>query len=110
MKNLILILLVFGFNTFGYSYNDNDISYKSDISTDNPAFITSSVKNDNLENCVLGTINTAPEKSEVLKECTVRLNMTLENGTKIEGTVTFSDVSWLECATMQLGAWWDRNF
>lgn len=108
MKKFILILLVFGFNTFGYSYND--ILPKEEISIDNLDVITYGITNNNIGSCNLVTSYIVEEKSELVKDCEVRLNMTLENGTHIEGTVTFSDVSWWDCAKMQLGAWYTRNF
>lgn len=44
------------------------------------------------------------------KDCTVRLDFELEDGTTIQGEITFVDVSWWDCTKMQLAAWWERNF
>jgi hypothetical protein len=49
-------------------------------------------------------------KVQLLKDCTVKLDFKLEDGTKIQGELTFIDVSWWDCTKMQLGAWWARNF
>lgn len=49
-------------------------------------------------------------QAEKIKECTVKLDFELEDGTVIQGTLTFSDVSWWDCSKMQLVAWWERNF
>ena len=45
-----------------------------------------------------------------LKDCTVRLDFELADGTTIQGEITFVDVTWWECSKMQLAAWWERNF
>lgn len=108
MKNLILIFLVLGFNTFCYSSNDN--LPVEDNSIEKLVVHNSSIINHKIENCDFWTRSIIAEKSDLLKDCEVRLDMTLENGTKIEGTVIFSDVSWFDCAKMQLAAWWTRNF
>ena len=50
------------------------------------------------------------KNSILLKDCTVRLDFELEDGTTIEGEITFVDVSWWDCTKMQLAAWWERNF
>jgi len=50
------------------------------------------------------------EEVELLKDCTVRLDFELEDGTTIQGELTFVDVSWWDCTKMQLAAWWKRNF
>ncbi len=47
---------------------------------------------------------------ELLKECSVRLGFTLEDGTTIQGELTFVDVSWWSCTKMQFAAWWKRTF
>lgn len=50
------------------------------------------------------------EKVNLSKDCTVRLDFELEDGTTIQGELTFVDVSWWECTKMQFAAWWKRNF
>jgi hypothetical protein len=44
------------------------------------------------------------------KDCTVRLDIELADGTTIQGEITFVDVSWWDCTKMQLAAWWERTF
>jgi hypothetical protein len=51
-----------------------------------------------------------PKSFTSFKDCTVRLDFELADGSTIEGEITFEDVSWWECSKMQLGAWWARNF
>lgn len=48
--------------------------------------------------------------NNLLKDCTVRIDTELEDGTTIQGEITFIDVTWWQCTKMQLAAWWDRNF
>lgn len=50
------------------------------------------------------------EEVELLKDCTVRLDFELGDGTTIQGELTFVDVSWWSCTKMQFAAWWKRNF
>jgi len=95
MKKLTFILIVFSFITF--------------------SFASSNIPNE--LNCseyeVVKTTENAIENSEnsnLLKDCTVRLDFTLEDGTTIQGEITFVDVSWWDCTKMQLAAWWERNF
>lgn len=95
MKKLSILLLVFSFINF--SFASNFISYKN--------------SDGRLE--VLNTTENLAETSEnsiLLKDCTVRLDFELEDGTTIEGEITFVDVSWWDCTKMQLAAWWERNF
>ncbi|MDD3004387.1 hypothetical protein [Flavobacterium sp.] len=108
MKNLILILLVFGLSYSCFSNNENlSINYNL---IDNPSITPTFICKDNTVNGDLIIKSIVDEKSDVLKECEVRLDMKLEDGTTIVGTVTFSDVSWWDCSKMQLAAWWGRNF
>lgn len=44
------------------------------------------------------------------KDCTVKLDVKLSNGSTLTGELTFSDVTWWECTKMQVAAWWERNF
>jgi len=108
MKNLILILLVFGLNTFSYSYND--ISYKKNILIDNSAITTDHTTDHKAGNCDLILNHEAVEKSGLVRDCTLRLNMTTDDGTTIVGTLTFVGVSWFDCQKLTLVAWWTRNF
>ncbi len=48
--------------------------------------------------------------NDIRKDCTVKLDMKLENGSTLKGELTFSDVTWWECTKMQVAAWWERNF
>jgi hypothetical protein len=43
-------------------------------------------------------------------DCSVRIEIKLENGTTIQGVIVFEDVSWWDCKKMQLVAWLERNF
>ena len=51
-----------------------------------------------------------PTSNDLRKDCTVRLDKKLENGSTLKGELTFSDVTWWECTKMQVAAWWERNF
>jgi len=95
MKKLTFLLIVFSFITLGFASNG--------------------ISNEN--NCEkLRAINTTEsiaetsENSVLLKDCTVRLDFELEDGTTIQREITFVDVSWWDCTKMQLAAWWKRNF
>lgn len=50
------------------------------------------------------------EATSQRKDCTVRVDFELEDGSTIQGEITFVDVSWWDCTQMQLFAWWKRNF
>lgn len=95
MKKLSILLLVCIFVTS--SFASNFISYKN---------------NDRRLEVVNTTENLAEtsENSILLKDCTVSLDFELEDGTTIQGEITFVDVSWWDCTKMQLAAWWERNF
>lgn len=95
MRKLTFILIVFSFITFSFA--------STVISDENNCSIAKVVKTTER------TIQTS-ENSNLLKDCTVRLDFTLEDGTTIQGELTFVDVSWWDCRKMQLGAWWKRNF
>ncbi len=45
-----------------------------------------------------------------LKDCTVRLDFELADGTTIQGEITFVDVTWWDCTKMKFAAWWARTF
>jgi|GEM_PF-2339071 len=36
-------------------------------------------------------------------DCTIRVNFTTDDGTKIQGELTFVDVSWWECTKIKIG-------
>ena len=62
--------------------------------------------------CIEQTSNDALQTNNTidLRDCTVRLDFELDDGTTIQGEITFSDVSWWDCTKMQFAAWWERNF
>lgn len=95
MKQLTFILFVFSFITFSFAsaniLNEVNCSEYEVVKTTENAIHYS-------------------ESSNLLKNCTVRLDFTLEDGTTIQGEITFVDVSWWDCTKMQLAAWWERNF
>jgi len=95
MKKLTFILIVFSFITF--SFASSNIPKELNCSEYEVVKTTESA----IENS---------ENSNLLKDCTVRLDFTLEDGTTIQGEITFVDVSWWDCTKMQLAAWWERNF
>ena len=55
-------------------------------------------------------INENHSQNLLLKDCTVRLDFKLSDGTTIQGEITFLEVTWWLCTRMQLLAWWERNF
>ncbi|PQJ79474.1 hypothetical protein [Polaribacter porphyrae] len=89
MKKIILITILSVFS-LGFASTNHINDYNSKIEKIN----------------IVNKYNKVDEK----KDCTVRLNFTLEDGTKIEGEITFLDVTWWQCTKMQLAAWWERNF
>lgn len=46
----------------------------------------------------------------VKKDCTVKLDFTLESGAEVKGEITFVDVSWWDCTKIQVAAWFARTF
>jgi len=48
--------------------------------------------------------------ADLKKDCTVKLDFTLDNGTQIKGEITFADISWWDCTKIQVAAWFERNF
>ena len=95
MKKLTFVLIVFSFITFSFA--------STGISNENNSSIAEAAKT--TESSIQNS-----ENSTLLKDCTVRLDFELEDGTTIQGELTFVDVSWWDCTKMQLGAWWYRNF
>lgn len=87
MKAIIVILSIF---TFGFASNG--------------------MNNDYDHNAEIQTVIHNPIKTDDRKDCTVRLDVELSDGTTIQGELTFEDVTWWQCTKMQLVAWWKRNF
>ena len=50
------------------------------------------------------------EETLASKDCVVRLDIELEDGTTIQGEVVFMDVSWRDCTKIKLADWRTRNF
>jgi hypothetical protein len=95
MRKLTFILIVFSFITFGFA--------STGVSNENHCANIEVIK-------ITERQTETRENSNLVKDCTVRLDFTLEDGTTIQGELTFVDVSWWDCTKMQLGAWWGRNF
>ena len=74
------------------------------------SFASNGMINDNEPKIEAQTIIENPLQTDELKDCTVRLDFELSDGTTIQGEITFVDVSWWSCTKMQLAAWWKRNF
>jgi hypothetical protein len=89
MKKLIAIAILSGF-TFGFA-------------ADGMCY-------DNVNNEEVPKVTNNPIEPDNLKDCTVRLDFKLADGTIIQGEITFEDVTWWQCTKMQLAAWWERNF
>lgn len=90
MKKLFLIAVM---NVFTFGFASNGI-----INDYDPKIEAQKINENNLQ--------TIPRE----KNCTVRLDFELSDGTTIEGEITFVDVTWWQCTKMQLAAWWERNF
>ena len=73
-------------------------------------FASNGMINDNEPKIEAQTIIENPLQTDELKDCTVRLDFELSDGSTIQGEITFVDVSWWSCTKMQFGAWWKRNF
>ncbi len=43
-------------------------------------------------------------------DCTVRVNFTTDEGTRIEGELTFVDIPWWECAAIKVGNFLSKIF
>ena len=59
---------------------------------------------------VKDTLNIVEGKSLLGGPCTIRFEVTQEDGTVVSGTITFSDVNWFRCATLRVGAFFSRIF
>ena len=73
-------------------------------------FASNGIINDYEQNTEVQTLIDNPIQTDDLKDCTVRLDFELSDGTTIQGEITFVDVTWWQCTKMQLAAWWERNF
>ena len=89
MKKLFLIAILSVF-TFGFASNGK-------INDNEPKIEAQKIDENHSQNLVL-------------KDCTVRLDFKLSDGTTIQGEITFLEVTWWLCTRMQLLAWWERNF
>lgn len=89
MKKLFLIAILSVF-TFGFASNG--------------------MINDNDPKIEAQKINENHLQTVAIRDCTVRLDFELSDGTTIQGEITFVDVTWWQCTKMQLAAWWERNF
>lgn len=43
-------------------------------------------------------------------DCTIHVNFTTDDGTRIEGELTFVDIPWWECAAIKIGNFLSRIF
>ncbi len=46
----------------------------------------------------------------VKKDCTVKVDVELEDGSTIKGEVMFEDITWWQCTKAQVASWWKRTF
>lgn len=44
------------------------------------------------------------------KDCTVKIDVTLEDGSTIKGEVMIENITWWQCTKIQVAAWWERTF
>lgn len=42
------------------------------------------------------------EKKPVVSTCTIKVNTEFDNGTRIEGTITITGISWLDCLKLKI--------
>lgn len=94
MKKVILILVFINSSLMCFASTNN----KSNLSQ---------------EDLVEQRVGNLPQENDIivlLKECTVKFDVELEDGTTITGEITFSDVSWWDCTKMKFGAWWASTF
>ena len=75
------------------------------IGINNKSLSTTYLAEETFENSCQQTKTT-----NVLKDCTVKLDFELEDGTTIQGEITFVDISWWDCTQIQIVAWWERTF
>lgn len=95
MKKLLILTIFVCYSTLGFASDSIDLDYLS-------------VKENKVEQVVED--NTLQTVSLLKKDCTVSFNVELENGTIVQGELTFSDVSWWDCTKMKFAAWWASTF
>ena len=52
----------------------------------------------------------ADPMSTTTVDCTIHVNFTTDDGTRIEGDLTFVDIPWWECAAIKIGNFLSKIF
>ncbi|MCD8540116.1 MAG: hypothetical protein LRY55_10360 [Leadbetterella sp.] len=52
----------------------------------------------------------AGEQNLPVMDCTVRVSFTMDDGTRIQGELTFVDIPWWECVAIKVGNFLSRIF
>ena len=94
MKKLFALAIILSVFTLGFA--SNGMINESEVKIEAQQIIENPMQTNELSN--------------LTKDCTVRLDFELSDGTTIQGEITFVDVTWWQCTKMQLAAWWERNF
>lgn len=119
MKSITLSLLLFVGIFSGAFASTQPAAFTSIVANANitckAGFLTADAKANTLE-----VVESTPsegnfkavgfKRSKALQSCTIRIEGETADGKTYSGTVTVSDVSWVNCQAMKLSAWWDRNF
>jgi hypothetical protein len=106
MKKLIIITLLFLVSSVCLA-SDN-LLHNSNISKINSSSIEKNKGNVKLDKYSI--ILTERKNNDILGKCSIKVNITLENGTIIKGKVTFHDVGFFECIGIKAANLWSKIF
>lgn len=104
MKKIIILSLSFFLSGISLA--------SSNLNTNSKEIITIPL---NVESKPLDSFNTDKllnfnKDNNLFGKCTIRVNITLEDGTKIRGKVTFHDVGFFECIGIKAANLWSKIF
>jgi hypothetical protein len=106
MKKIIILSLGFLLTSISYAHSNFNTEAKEigNIFFNEESKTTSYYNTDKL------IILNPKTHDDTLGKCAITINITLDDGTKIEGKVTFDDVNLLECAVLKFLNFWSKIF
>ena len=97
MKNLKYLL------SFALLLTFSAMSFAGDVSRSQPTESDGIVISQLNENVALADENFG-------RDCTVNVNVTLEDGTVVSGTIVIEDISWIRCAAIHVADFFSNAF
>jgi len=106
MRKIVIVPLCLMLSSISFANSSLSINLKDTTS------IPLNIENETINSFIINNVSDLSKKvsNNLLGKCTIRVNITLDDGTRVKGKVTFHDVGFFECIGIKAANLWSKLF